>query len=52
MEVLEKALDFTLNTFEGITIQLSDYLGNKNVVIIFKRGTELLIIGLEEPGPF
>jgi peroxiredoxin len=38
MELLEKAPDFTLNTFEGTPVRLSDYRGNQSVVLVFNRG--------------
>jgi len=32
------APDFTLDDFQGQTVHLSDYRGNKHVVLIFNRG--------------
>ena len=32
------ALDFTLSDLDGNTIRLSDYWGDKHVVLVFNRG--------------
>ncbi len=32
------APDFTLNTFEGAPVTLSDYQNDRNVVLVFNRG--------------
>jgi peroxiredoxin len=38
VEINTQAPDFTLKDFTGSTISLSDFLGNKNVLIVFNRG--------------
>jgi len=35
IEVSKFAPDFTLSSHKGVSIKLSDYKGNKNVVIFF-----------------
>ncbi len=38
VELNQQAPDFTLNDFNGRSISLSDFTGNKNVVAVFNRG--------------
>ncbi len=38
METGEAAPDFELVDVTGKTVRLSDYRGNKNVVLVFNRG--------------
>jgi peroxiredoxin len=38
VEINTQAPDFTLKDFYGNDISLSDFLGQKNVLIIFNRG--------------
>lgn len=38
MQVDTIAPDFTLEDFLGRTVRLSDYRGNKHVVLVFNRG--------------
>ncbi len=33
-----KAPDFKLKDFNGVTVQLSDFQGKKNVLLVFNRG--------------
>lgn len=37
-QTLTLAPDFTLNTFAGEPLSLSDYRGKKHVVLVFNRG--------------
>ena len=38
VELNAKAPDFTLNDFNGKTISLADFTGQKNVLVVFNRG--------------
>jgi mycoredoxin-dependent peroxiredoxin len=38
IETLERAPDFELVDNQGRSVRLSDYLGKKNVVLVFNRG--------------
>lgn len=38
VEVNTEAPDFSLNDFNGNSVSLSDYKGEKNVIIVFNRG--------------
>ncbi|HLF26802.1 MAG TPA: redoxin domain-containing protein [Anaerolineae bacterium] len=33
-----EAPDFALDDFKGRSVRLSDYAGNKNIVLVFNRG--------------
>lgn len=35
---LQIAPDFTLHDFKGLPVTLSDYTGQKNVLLVFNRG--------------
>ena len=38
VELNTQAPDFTLNDFNGKSVSLSDYAGQKNVLVVFDRG--------------
>ena len=38
VELNAKTPDFTLNDFNGKTISLADFTGQKNVLVVFNRG--------------
>ena len=38
VEINDKAPDFTLEDYQGETVKLSDYQGERNVLLIFNRG--------------
>jgi peroxiredoxin len=38
VELNTQAPDFTLNDFNGKNVSLSDYAGQKNVLVVFNRG--------------
>jgi len=38
VELNKPAPDFTLSDFNGNEVQLSDFLGKKNILLIFNRG--------------
>ena len=38
VEVNTEAPDFALEDFQGKTVRLSDYRGQKHVVLVFNRG--------------
>ena len=38
VQLFEKAPEIALNDFNGIPVNLSDYLNKKNVVLVFNRG--------------
>ena len=38
VKIDKEAPDFKLNTFRGDSITLSDFRGDKNVILIFNRG--------------
>jgi cytochrome oxidase Cu insertion factor (SCO1/SenC/PrrC family) len=38
VELNTPAPDFTLTDFNGIEVSLSDFRGNKNVLLVFNRG--------------
>jgi cytochrome oxidase Cu insertion factor (SCO1/SenC/PrrC family) len=39
VQVGDEAIDFTMQSLDGETVSLSDMRGEKNVVVIFFRGT-------------
>jgi peroxiredoxin len=38
VELNTQAPDFTMNDFNGKSVSLSDYAGQKNVLVVFNRG--------------
>lgn len=38
VELNVQAPDFTLNDFNGRSVSLSDFAGQKNVLVVFNRG--------------
>ena len=38
VELNVQAPDFTLNDFNGNSVSLSDFTGQKNVMVVFNRG--------------
>ena len=38
MQINTTAPDFTLKDFRGRTVRLSDYRGDKHIVLVFNRG--------------
>jgi peroxiredoxin len=38
VELDTQAPEFTLNDFNGKSVSLSDYAGQKNVLVVFNRG--------------
>ena len=38
MKIGDKAPDFEMTDSEGRQVKLSDYLENKNIVLVFNRG--------------